>query len=269
MIDVILDFRERVSQIEKYLVLVWISDSKIIITNLGGISNNKIILDDESEISLGEFLNNNTEFNVESELVKILKSNTILLFYNLIEGTISSLMNEFFGSINKEKPKFKNLENPIKKIWLRYKHKSFGVGDKKTDDYIINTIESIIEEIIEISPKSVKDSELGTKLIHNYDAYSSETRSNEISGNLDARKIRELFALYGLPSINRGCDSMIKVKNKRNSLAHGNETFAQVGSNFTIDELYKMKIEITNFLEYLLHETESFLNDKKYLKAYA
>jgi len=269
MIDVILDFRERVSQIEKYLTLVWISDSRLTLSNLDDIGSNKIIFDDNSEILLSGLLNNGTDFRIDSELVKILKSNTILLFYNLIEGTVSSIMNDFIGTINNERPKYKELENPIKKIWLKYKHRSFGIGDKKEDDYIINAIETIIEEAIEISPKSIKDTELGTKLIHNYDAYSAETKANEISGNLDARKIRELFALYGLPTINRGCNSMIKVKNKRNSLAHGNETFAQVGSNFTIDELYKMKVEITSFLELLLSETSSFLSDKKYLKANA
>ncbi len=264
MIDVILDFEERVSQIDKYLLLTWIADKKSVISDLSDVAKNKIILNDESEIILENYLVNGDSFRIESELVKILKSNSILLLYNLVEGTISSIMNEFIGEINKDKPKFSELENPIKKIWLRYKHKSFGVGDKKSEDYILSTLESIIDEIIEISPKEVKDSELGKKIIYNYDAYSSETKANEISGNLDAKKIRELFSLYGLPQINQGCDSLLKVKNKRNSLAHGNETFAQVGAHFTIEELYKMKIEISKFLKFLLTETEIYLSKKEY-----
>jgi hypothetical protein len=264
MIGVKLDFRERVSQIEKYLILVWIADKKLIITNLEDLAKSKIILDDESEVHLNSYLIEGSTFRIDSELVKILKSNSILLFYNLVEGTINSIMNEFIGTINKEKPIFKELEIPIKKIWLRYKHKSFGVSNKKTDDYILQTMESIIDEIIEIGPKEIKDSELGKRTVYNYDAYSAETKSSEISGNLDARKIRELFQLYGLSQVDRSCDALLKVKNKRNSLAHGNENFAQVGSNFTIEDLYKMKIEITRFIEFLLSETEDYLNNKRF-----
>lgn len=267
MIDVKLDFNERVSQIEKYLAFVWVSDSKLPISNLESINDNKIILDDGSEIELNSFLDGGESFIIDNELVKILKSNSILLFYNLIEGTISSLMNEFFGTLNSDPNKYEDLQLPIKKIWLKYKHRSFGVSGKKDDDYIINTIESILNELVVIEQKTISDAELGTRIIHNYDAYNAETNSNDISGNLDARKIRQLFSLYGLPEITMGCDSMVKVKNKRNSLAHGNETFAQVGSNFTIDDLYKMKIEITNFLEHLLTETETYLNSKMYKKA--
>lgn len=264
MIDVKRDFEDRVSQIEKYLVWVWISDRKTIVNNISDIVNSKIIIDDDTEIKLSDFLNEDHTFRIDSELLKILKSNSILLFYNLVEGTFSSIMNEFIGRISREKSKFKDLEHPIKKIWLRYKHKSFSTNDKKTEDYILEVMKSIIDEVVEITPKEIKDVELGTRIISDYEAYSAETKANEISGNLDSRKIKEIFELYGLPEITISCDSLLKVKNKRNSLAHGNETFAQVGSSLTIDDLYKMKIEIVHFLEYLLNEMSLYLNDKRY-----
>lgn len=264
MIDVKRDFEDRVSQIEKYLVWVWISDKKTMVSNITDIANSKIFIDDETEIKLSDFLTEENTFRLDSELLKILKSNTILLFYNLVEGTFSSIMNEFIGSISREQSKFKELETSIKKIWLRYKHKSFSTNDKKTEDYILQVMESIIDEVVEIKPKEIKDAELGTRIISDYEAYSAETRANEISGNLDSRKIKEIFKQYGLPDITISCDSLLKVKNKRNSLAHGNETFAQVGASFTIEDLYKMKIEIVNFLLHLLNETSLYLNEKRY-----
>lgn len=264
MIDVKLDFQERVSQIDKYLALVWVSEAKLPINNLDDIINNKIRLDNGTEITLNSYLDSNDLFQIDNTLVKILKSNSILLFYNLIEGTISSLMNEFFGKLNSDVSSYKELQLPIKKIWLNYKHRSFKVSNKKSNDYIINTIESILEEVVMISPKTINNTETGSQIIHNYDAYCSVTQSNEISGNLDARKIKQLFTLYGLPEITMECNSMLKIKNKRNSLAHGNETFAQVGSSFTIEDLYKMKIEVATFLEYLLDETEIYLDTEMY-----
>ena len=87
MIDVILDFEERVSQIEMYLLLTWIADKKSVISDLGDISNSKIILEDESEIILVNYLTNGNSYRIESELIKILKSNSIptqLCFPNLL-----------------------------------------------------------------------------------------------------------------------------------------------------------------------------------------
>lgn len=269
MIDVRLDFQERVSQIDRYLTLVWISDSNLTIQNLDTINSNKVNLNDGSEIELSTLLEGGNKLQIDHELSKILKSNAILLYYNLIEGTISLVLNEFFDKINQERSKYDLMTLSIKKIWLKYKHRSFGVGTFKDDDYILSTIESIINEIIEIQPRSIRDYELGNRTVYNYEAYCKETNSNDISGNLDAREIRNIFSLYGLPEISQRCDSMLKVKNKRNSLAHGNETFAQVGSNFTIDDLFRMKIEIIDFLDNILNEVETFLRDKKYLKANA
>ncbi len=267
MIDVRLDFADRVNQIDRYLTLVWIADSRVAIQNLDTIRSKKINLNDGSEIELSSLLEEGNKLQFDQELSKILKSNAILLYYNLIEGTINLVLNEFFDKINKERSNYNLMTLSIKKIWLKYKHRSFGSGRFKNDDYILSTIESIINEIIQISPKSVSDSELGHRMVHNYEAYCKETKSTDISGNLDAREIRSIFSLYGLPEIDRRCDPMLKVKNKRNSLAHGNETFAEVGSNFTIDDLYRMKTEIINFLENILDEVDTFLINKKYLKA--
>lgn len=267
MIDVIYDYRERVSQIEKYLNFLLILDNVSDLGDLSGVKEKKIIISENEELLVSQLLNNGNSYKVEAELIKILKSNAILLLYNLIEGTISAVLNEFFGTINKEGLKYSSYQKEIRQIWVKYKHRSFGVSEKKEVTYIVSTIDNILNEVVEISPKSVKDSELGTKLIYNYEAYVSETMSTEVSGNLDARKIKELFHSYGLPEITQKCDPMLKVKNKRNSLAHGNETFAQVGGNFTLQELVKMKNEIKSFLDSLLEETSKYLVSKNYLIA--
>ena len=115
MKDVIQDYDERVSQIEKYLLFIWVVSKKSELSDLGDISHNRLILGEESEICLKDYLINGNVFVIESELIKILKSNTILLLYNLVEGIISSVMNEFINSINKDKCKFSELENPVKK----------------------------------------------------------------------------------------------------------------------------------------------------------
>ena len=130
----------------------------------------------------------------------------------------------------------------------------------------MSTIESIINETFLIEPKTIKDREHGERIIHNYEAYCKEISSTDISGNLDTRGIKSVFSLYGLPNSELSCDSMLKVKNKRNSLAHGNETFSEVGSSFTIDDLFSFKYEITSFLEHLIADVETHIAEKKFIK---
>lgn len=263
MISVKLDFEDRKKQIEHYLGFLWVSSYNLSIENLDGIANSKIIFDDSSEIELSRYLDS-SKYIFNSSLIKILKSNTILLFYNLIEGTIVSLMNEYFNELNLNPTKFKNVKPELKKIWLRYKHKSFKTSSTNSNQYIIDTIGSILEELLIIEPKTIRDYENGTRTIVNFDAYHAETKSNEISGNLDAQKIRSLFNKFGLPQITLSCNSMLTVKNKRNSLAHGNETFTEVGGNFSIEDLFKMNKEIVGFLNHLIQEVENFLTTKSY-----
>jgi hypothetical protein len=265
MINVIYDYRERVAQIEKYLNFLLILDNVADLGDLSRLKSKKIVIPNTEEFFIAQLLNNENTFKIEGELIKILKSNTILLLYNLIEGTISAVLNEFFGTINNEGLKYSDYQKEIKQIWIKYKHRSFSVSEKKEIAYIVNTIDDIFSDIVEIVPKTVKDNEVGTRLVYNYEAYTSETMSNEISGNLDARKIKEIFNIYGLPGIQRRCDPMLKVKNKRNSLAHGNETFAQVGGALTVQELVVMKGEIKTFLDLLLEETKVYLHNKNYL----
>lgn len=264
MVNVIYDYRERVSQIEKYLNFLLILDNIPDLGDLSKVKERKVVIDDQ-ELFISHLLNNDGSFKVEGELIKILKSNTILLLYNLIEGTITSVLNDFFGTINQEGFKYSDYRKEIRQIWIKYKHRSFSVPEKKEIAYIVSSIDGIMDEVIVIDPKNIKDNELGSKTIYNYDAFVSETQSNEVSGNLDARKIRDLFKTYGLPEIAKKCDPMLKVKNKRNSLAHGNETFAQVGGNFTVQELIIMKNEIKSFLDTLLADTDKYISEKTYL----
>lgn len=66
------------------------------------------------------------------------------------------------------------------------------------------------------------------------------------SDNLDARKIRELLEKHGIDfteTNNGDKPHMLTVKNKRNSLAHGAESFDIAARNLTIEDLEKIKTE--------------------------
>ena len=104
-------------------------------------------------------------------------------------------------------------------------------------------------------------------------------KSDELfSGNLDARKIREIANKYGfscsigaitledgtIQNFNR--DHILTVKSRRNELAHGDYSFKDCGSNYTLQELMEIKIHVISYLRQVLEHIENYINDRKYLE---
>jgi DNA-binding phage protein len=55
------------------------------------------------------------------------------------------------------------------------------------------------------------------------------------------------------------------IKNKRNDLAHGNKSFAEIGKDITVEELLKIKEEVTAYLEQILNNINQYITGQDYL----
>jgi len=86
-----------------------------------------------------------------------------------------------------------------------------------------------------------------------------------ISGNIDAKKIRKLAQQIGFAESRNG-RSLEKIKNKRNRLAYGEQTFYDVGKNFTLNELNNFKQETFDYLSDVILKIEKYILDQKYMK---
>jgi DNA-binding phage protein len=53
--------------------------------------------------------------------------------------------------------------------------------------------------------------------------------------------------------------------NKRNDLAHGNKSFAEIGKDITVEELLKIKEEVTAYLEQILNNINQYITGQDYL----
>lgn len=51
---------------------------------------------------------------------KSLKSNVILMLYNLVESTVRLTMNSYYDSVNDRKLGYQNLIEEVKKIWMEW-----------------------------------------------------------------------------------------------------------------------------------------------------
>ncbi|MGD1698484.1 MAE_28990/MAE_18760 family HEPN-like nuclease [Dapis sp. BLCC M229] len=58
---------------------------------------------------------------------------------------------------------------------------------------------------------------------------------------------------------------LLIVKTKRNDLAHGIKSFAEVGKQKEADELMKIQDKVVNYLRQILENIETYLDNQEYL----
>lgn len=181
------------------------------------------------------------DISVNAELQKILKANGFLLLYNLIESTFKDAIKAIFISINKQNLKFKDLTSEVQKLWINQKVANLG-----TNTTIISMVENIAQIILD---ETVAD-------------FDTDKINKDLSGSIDARKIRETANKYGfsatVPFPNKG-DSLVIIKNNRNHLAHGSITFGECGKNYTITDLIKIKRDTIDFMTEILKNIKYYI----------
>jgi len=234
MKDFLKDFNKRVSEIEQYFELV---DH---IEQLSTLTDRKIIFPSR-------------EYIVDINLQKILKSNCYLLLYNLIESSIRNGIVAIHDVINIENLKYQELTSKIQKLWINNDLTKSFLDRFITKDTISKNIEDILENI------------------SNEHHIIIDANNISISGNLDAKTIKNLIDIYGFygnlgipeKEINYILDFVVKM---RCDLAHGNISFTDSSHSKTWSELIIEKDKIIKYLSHLLNNIENFIDHKKYLK---
>ena len=178
--------------------------------------------------------------NIDSELSTILKANGFLLLYNLVEATVRSSIDAVLNSMRTSSVTFRDLSDNLKKIWIKQETRS------------INS-ETNYEKILQIA-KNILENEI----------LSFEKDCINISGNIDAQKIRNILKQFGGHEISNGRD-LKTIKDKRNNLAHGEFTFSEIGKDYTVQDLIDYKDETKNYLSNVLEEIQDYIDSQKYL----
>jgi len=186
------------------------------------------------------FLDNYKPQKPDADLFKILKSNLLIMLYNLIESSISNAIEEIHCNIHSNEISFNLLKDDFKSLIIK-NTKQFKPNE------LISRINDIATDIIKHTFK----------------------KDDLFSGNVDAKQIRELAKQYGFNSNTdntktKGGWHLLTIKNKRNDLAHGNFSFAEVGKDYTVEELKDMKNTTICYISEILDNIESYLNNKEY-----
>jgi hypothetical protein len=187
------------------------------------------------------FLNSYQPANANDNLFKILKSNLLIMLYNLIESSISNAIEEIHNNIYSNSISFDSLKREIKSIII-------SNTKRVNPDKLVLQINDIATDIVK---HTFKKDEL-------------------FSGNVDGKKIREISAKYGFNSDTdyvktKHGSHLVTIKDKRNDLAHGIFSFTEVGKEYTIQDLEEMKDKTLNYIAEILDNIEYYLLNKEYI----
>jgi hypothetical protein len=219
MKDVNRMFRERVQEIDLYFDFL---EKRI---NKGDQTR---VFDDNSQ-------------DLDRKLNQILRANSFLLLYNLVESSVSQAIEAIHLEISDKGISYDSLNQSVKREIFSHLKK------RTTPDQFVAQIENIITDILKFYPQS-----------------------REIfSGNVDAKEIRQLASKYGF-SHDTNSDSTkdgIKlriVKERRNDLAHGFISFQECGKDYTIEDVIETKNEVIDYIKTVLLNIENYLSTEQY-----
>jgi hypothetical protein len=184
------------------------------------------------------------EEKIPNKLQTMFIANAFLILYNLIESTVRNSIVEIYNKIKEDGNSFENLSENLQKIWINQKIKPLKEG-KYNQDTLLKTIQNLANDLL------IKKTIVLSK------------KDIDISGNIDAKKIRELAENIGfeIPSNGRNLE---EIKDKRNRLAHGEQSFYDVGKDFSFVELNEFKQETFDYLLEVIEKIEKFIQDQQY-----
>ncbi len=181
------------------------------------------------------------------QLVKIMKSNLILMLYNLIEACIVSGMMQIYERIKDDGCTYNLAISEIKNIWSNYRIDEI-YGPSSGRSVYEERVQQIIQDVISGSPLILSRSALG------------------ISGNLNAKNIKELCDRHRIRyRLSTKGEQLNTVRNKRNDLAHGDSSFGNCVNEMPLSELENIKAEVYQFVGDILNGMKTYYDEKQYL----
>ena len=183
-----------------------------------------------------------------SKFFRIMKSNFLLMLYNLIEACIVSGMMEIYENLSQSQSGYNDLIEEIQRLWSNHR-----IGEIYKSSGVRSAYESAVHDII-------------TQVITDEPIFLNRAVL-DISGNLDARRIKDLCDKHRIRYVAADNDGCLRiVKEKRQNLAHGDESFGDCARDITLSQLEHIKDEVTNFIEAIIAGMKDYYDNRLYLK---
>lgn len=182
-------------------------------------------------------------------LINILKSNVSLMIYNLIEYTVSNLVDSIYDEIKTNNLSYVDVNSSIKALWRKTILKAANDPNANFNTFLKKN-EEIITSILENSTIDMR------------------SRNTLPAGNLDGKTIRETFESHGIRvstnSANYRPDILEGIKENRNNLAHGAVSFVEAVRSDSISDIRRNENFVVAFLEELIETVSVYIQEQKY-----
>lgn len=174
----------------------------------------------------------------QGDLVRTFKASAFLLLYNLMESTVSNAVEAIFDEFANQSISFDSCRQQIRRVIL-------GNLRQHNPGEILPDLNRLAIDVV-------------TKTFR---------KTKIVSGNVDAKKIREVADEYGFAHPSADGSPLLTVKTSRNDLAHGSKSFSEVGRNYTVTEIIAMKDKVITYLTVMLANVAAYITQQHYLSA--
>ena len=192
-----------------------------------------------------------TERLIGKELSHTLKANGFLLLYNLVEASMTAGFEDIHTQIEAEE----------------------GLGaDDLVDCLAHRAMRRFKSGVLEDASyfKHPASASILKYWLDDHKKLLRQEKSPLFSGNLDARKIREIGEEYGFSTV-AGVQSdgrhLLAVKQKRNLLAHGTLGFRDCGREVSLPELLEIRRDVVAHLDGVVGNIEAYLSNRAYRRS--
>lgn len=231
-------FEDRVSDIEEYFSFVESVEASV--------SN-----------GYGSFkVSESKQHNITPEQQKILYSNMYLKLYNLIESTVSMLIDAVERHAREDiEDDLSLLSDSMKGLYVK---SMLSVHESLTPENRADRAMKLINQVLKVEPLEIKI-----------------PPGN--SGNWDSDQIRKLCKRLGfkleIPSVlntkinkkfKNDCKPIWWIKETRNKLAHGSISFSECGENHVASDLRMLIDIVVEYFEFLIKSFDNFIQEKGY-----
>ena len=174
------------------------------------------------------------------DLLRTFRASAILLLYNLMESTVTNAVEAIYDDLNTQGIQFNDCRSEVRRVVLT-NLKQHNPGE------ILPELQRLSTDIIIRTFKKDKI----------------------VSGNVDARRIKDLSAEYGISLPAADGNDLLTVKTSRNDLAHGSKSFAEVGRTFTIADILRIKDKVIAYLTAMLANVTIYIQQQHYRRSAA
>lgn len=181
--------------------------------------------------------------------LKILKATSFLLIYSLVEATVRDSVESIWDSVYRTHSSPLDLRESLRVTWVGAEFRKKDVFSASASHYR-DTACDILNAVALRSPPRVNFKVIGA------------------GGNVGKKAIETICSQHGIgfvaPKNTRGGVDLDDVKGRRNVLAHGEQTFEEVGSLYTVSDLKDIKRRVAAYLRHYVKKVEKYIEEESY-----